>query len=178
MDDAAKKTVIVIEDEPNVQLYLQTVLEDAGFNVLTAGDGESGLKMIEEQRPDLISLDLVLPKMSGRKVLKALQKNEELSEIPVLIVTAHADDDLGREEGEPVLETVWRPRSLNQGPGMFLRKPIKPLEYVQCIEKALGMQSSEEKNQRLEAKKELEELMRNASFDTLKGALEVLRKGS
>ena len=80
------------------------------------------------------------------------------------------------EDGEPVLESVWRPKSLNQGPGMFLRKPVKPLEYVKCIEEALGMKSSEEKNQRLEAKKELEDLMRNAPSENLKEALEVLRK--
>ena len=132
MEDANKKTILVIEDEPDVQLYLQTILEDAGFKVMTAGDGEAGLKLVKEQKPDLVSLDLVLPKMSGRKVLAALKKDEELSHIPVLIVTAHADDDLGNEEN-PALESILKPPTSNQDAGKYLHKPIKPLEYIQCI---------------------------------------------
>ena len=176
MEDANKKTILVIEDEPDVQLYLQTILEDAGFKVMTAGDGEAGLKLVKEQKPDLVSLDLVLPKMSGRKVLAALKKDEELSHIPVLIVTAHADDDLGNEEN-PALESILKPPTSNQDAGKYLHKPIKPLEYIQCIEETLGIDSKAETELRLSAKSEMDNLMRNAKYETLEAALDVLRKG-
>jgi two-component system alkaline phosphatase synthesis response regulator PhoP len=176
--EKSEKTVLIVEDEPDVQLFLQTILEDAGFKVLTASDGEIALKMIKERKPDLISLDLVLPKVSGHKVLRTLKKDEELSGIPVLIVTAHADDDLGKGEATPVLDSIWRPKSLNQGPGMFLRKPVKPLDYVRSVERALGIESSEEAELRLKAKEELERLMRQASPEELKTMLDVLRKGN
>ena len=169
--------IVVIEDEPDVQLYLQTILEDAGFEVMTAGDGEAGLKLIKEQKPDLISLDLVLPKMSGRKVLAALKKDEALSQIPVLIVTAHADDDLGNEGVKPALESILKPPTSNQDTGKYLHKPIKPLEYIQCIEEILGITAKVETELRLSTKSEMDDLMRHAKHETLEAALEVLRKG-
>lgn len=177
MEERNNKKIVIIEDEPDVQLYLQTILEDAGFDVMTAGDGEAGLKLVKEQKPDLISLDLVLPKMSGRKVLAALKKDEELSHIPVLVVTAHADDDLGSEDGSPALESVLKPPTPGQDAGKYLHKPIKPLEYIQCIEETLGIASKAETKLRLSAKSEMDDLMRNANYETLEAALEVLRKG-
>jgi CheY-like chemotaxis protein len=177
MEDANKKTILVIEDEPDVQFYLQTILENVGFKVLTAGDGVTGLKLIREQKPDLISLDLILPKKSGRKVLNALKKDEELSQIPVLIVTAHADDDLGNEEACTVLDSILKPPNSGQGPGKYLHKPIKPLEYIQCIEEILGIESKTETKLRLAAKSEMDSLMRKAKYETLQAALKVLRNG-
>jgi|JFJP01.1.fsa_nt_gi CheY-like chemotaxis protein len=174
------KTILVVEDEPDVRVFLQTVLEDAGFRVLTAEDGEIAWKLINEKRPDLISLDLVLPKMSGHKILHALKKDEELSKIPVLIVTAHADDDLGKVkvEGETdsILESIWRPKSLNQGPGVFLRKPVRPIDYAASVEAALGIEPSDELKERLANRGELDALAQKAPSHALKTALESLRK--
>ncbi len=173
------KTILVVEDEPDVRVFLQTVLEDAGFSVITAEDGEIAWKLINEKRPDLISLDLVLPKMSGHKILRALKKDEELSKIPVLIVTAHADDDLGNKvEGETdsILQSIWRPKSLNQGPGVFLRKPVRPIDYAASVEAALGIEPSDELKERLANRGELDALAQKAPSHALKTALESLRK--
>jgi len=173
MTKAKDKTVLVVEDEPDVQLFLQTVLEDAGFNVLTASDGEEAWTRIKDSKPDFISLDLVLPKKSGHRLLRDLKKDAVLSKIPVLIVTAHADDDLVSRDGpEGVLDSI-----MAAGPGKFLRKPVKPLDYVRCVQEALGIEDSEDVSSKLAVKGEMEQLMRNASPSALKAALSALKKG-
>ncbi len=79
MEDVRGKTVLVVDDEPNVRLYLQTVLEDSGFEVQTAANGHQALDRMTEKKPDVISLDLVMPKMSGLNFFKYIQKNKEQS---------------------------------------------------------------------------------------------------
>ncbi|MHC4590261.1 MAG: response regulator, partial [Planctomycetota bacterium] len=88
MPSAENKTVLVVDDEPDVREYLASILRDARFNVLTAADGEEALEIARRDRPDFISLDLVMPRKSGQKVLYELRKDKALSRIPVLIVTA------------------------------------------------------------------------------------------
>jgi CheY-like chemotaxis protein len=171
MARAEEKTVLIVEDEPDVRLFLQTVLEDAGFNVLTAEDGEKAWELIQQERPDFISLDLILPKRTGHRLLRDLRKDKELAKIPTLIVSAHMDDDLGRDP-EGVLDGI-----LAEGPGKFLRKPVKPVDYVRCIADALGVEQIDQVESKLAVKGEMERLMREASPDALKAALEALRKG-
>jgi len=89
------KTILVVDDEDDVRNYFAEVLLDAGFNVVTAADGEEALDKIKEQKPDFISLDLVMPKKSGIKFLYELRHNKLWANIPVVIVTAHAHDKLG-----------------------------------------------------------------------------------
>ncbi len=169
---AKEKTILIVEDEPDVQMFLQTVVEDAGFNVMTASDGETAWQLINEERPDFISLDLVIPKKSGHRLLRDLRKDKELSQIPVLIVTAHADDEMGREDPENVLDGI-----LAEGPGKFLRKPVKPVDYVRCIQQALDIDETEDLESRLNMKDEMEQLMRSASPGALRAAVAALKKG-
>ena len=171
MARAQDMRVLVVEDEPNVRFFLQTVLEDAGYKVSTAADGAIAMEMIREEPPDFISLDLVLPRKSGHKLLRELRKDKALAKIPVLIVTAHADDDLGRGP-EGVLDGI-----LAEGPGKFLRKPVRPTDYVRCVNEALGVEESEEVASKLATKGELEKLLRDASPSALQAALAALRKG-
>ena len=70
-------TVLVVDDEPDVAFYLGSVLEDAGINVVFAHDGDEALDAIRRQTPDLISLDLVMPRKSGIRVLAELRRNPE-----------------------------------------------------------------------------------------------------
>ena len=104
MQRAEDKTILVVDDEPNVRQYLATVLQDAGFNVVTAGDGVEALEMIQKSIPDFISLDLIMPKKSGHKLLHELRRNKQWSRIPVLIVTAHAQDELGKADLQDLLD--------------------------------------------------------------------------
>ena len=70
-----EKRILVVDDEPNVRHYLQTILEDAGFRVITASNGVEALAEIKKAPPDFISLDLVMPRKSGRKLLHEIQKH-------------------------------------------------------------------------------------------------------
>jgi CheY-like chemotaxis protein len=67
MDDSRGKTVLVVDDEPDIQFYLKTILENAGFDVMVASNGKQALDRVKDRKPDVISLDLVMPKMSGLK---------------------------------------------------------------------------------------------------------------
>lgn len=165
------KTVLVVDDEPDVRDYLSMILRDAGFNVLTAEDGEKGLEIIREKKPDFISLDLVMPRKSGQKLLYELRKDRELSRIPVLIVTAHAKTELGKQDLDDIMEN-----KVISGPGVYLEKPVKPHDYVRSVQRALGIEETKEVDEKIGIKEELESELRKASTDTLRRALDVLRK--
>lgn len=171
MASAQDKTILVVDDEPNVRNYLRRVLEQADFNVITAADGDEALKIIREKRPDFISLDLVMPKRSGQKVLYELKKDKELSRIPVLIVTAHAQTELGKEQMEDLIRSA-----VLSGPGLYLEKPVSPLAYVRCVQRALGLEESEETANKISLKEELDKRLKGADAEALRRALEALDK--
>jgi len=81
------KKILFVEDEAALQEALGTVLKQAGYEVINALDGEIGLRLAKSEKPDLILLDLILPKLSGFEVLKILADNGETKEIPVIILT-------------------------------------------------------------------------------------------
>jgi CheY-like chemotaxis protein len=171
MEKAEDKTILVVDDEPNVREYLRTVLEDAQFNVVTAADGQEALEVIRREKPDFISLDLIMPRKSGHKLLYELKKDKDLSRIPVLIVTAHAHDEMGKDSLEDILKD-----SVMSGPGTYLEKPIKPLSYVRSIQRALGIEESKEAEDKLSLKEELQKELQGADPDALRKALEALKK--
>jgi len=172
MERAEDKTILIVDDEPNVRQYLKMVLEDAGFNVVTAGDGVEALEVIKEKRPDFVSLDLIMPRKSGHKLLYELKRDKRLSRIPVLIVTAHAQDDLGKGELEDILEN-----RIMSGPGIYLEKPVNPLTYVRAIQRTLGIEETEETADKIGLKEQLQQSIQNASPEALRKALEMLKKG-
>jgi CheY-like chemotaxis protein len=171
MARAQDKTVLVVDDEPNVRHYLQAILEDAGFNVETAGDGEEALDKIKARPPDFISLDLVMPRKSGRKLLYELKKDKQWSKIPVLIVTAHAKDEMGKSDLDDLLQN----RAMS-GPGIYLEKPIKPERYVQCIQEALGVEGAPVVEDKVSLKQEVQDKLKQASPEALRKALDALSK--
>jgi CheY-like chemotaxis protein len=173
MEPSSKKTILVVDDEPNVRDYLRTILVDAGFEVITAEDGEQALGIIKDRRPDLISLDLIMPKKSGHRLLFDLKRDKELSRIPVLVVTAHASDELGKADLDDLLE-----HGIMSGPGTYLEKPVRPLTYVRSIQRALGMEESPDAADRIQLKEELDETLKGASPEALRQALDILKKRS
>ncbi len=172
MSDNLNKKVLVVDDEEDVRNYLQTALEDAGFTVFTAIDGLDALEKVQSMKPDLVSLDLVMPKHSGVKFHYEMKKNKELSKIPILIVTGHAHDDLGK----PDLDKLTM-----QGIGVYLEKPVKPNKYVSTICGMLGVQvpdgfqfESDENTDSL--REEVAKSLSQADPEDLKKALELLKK--
>ena len=91
-ETANKKTVLVVEDDPFLSNLLKTRFERAGINVLRAGDGEEALKVLSATKPDLVMLDIIIPKKSGFEVLEAIRETLSLKDLPVIIVS-----NLGQE---------------------------------------------------------------------------------
>jgi CheY-like chemotaxis protein len=170
MERADEKIVLVVDDEPDVRNYLRMILEDAGFRVVTAGDGIEALDSIRRQKPDFISLDLIMPRKSGHKLLFELKRDPELKQIPVLIVTAHARTELGKKD----LDDIMGDRVMF-GPATYLEKPINPSNYVRCVQRALGLPLSPQMEERVNLKQELQESLEEASPDALRKALAALR---
>jgi len=171
VERADEKTILVVDDEPNVRQYLKAILEDAGFHVVTAEDGEIAMRIIKERRPDFISLDLIMPRKSGHRLLFELKRDKELARIPVMIVTAHAKDDMGRDEIDDLLE-----KRMMSGPGAYLEKPVDPTAYVHCIQRALGIEAKEGVTDRISLREELSKEMQGAGTEELRKALELLKK--
>ncbi|OGD23325.1 hypothetical protein A2Z10_01370 [Candidatus Azambacteria bacterium RBG_16_47_10] len=79
--------IVFIEDERTLQKMLGEALEAAGFSVASANDGETGLALVLQEMPDLVLLDLILPKMDGFSVLQTLKGDEKTKDIPVMVLT-------------------------------------------------------------------------------------------
>lgn len=143
---ASEKRIMVVDDEPDVRDFLSSCLEDAGFQVETAVDGYDALEKIERQAPDLMTLDLVMPRISGIKLMRKLRKSERLKDIPVIIVTAHARDELGEDDAKELYA-----EEVNPAPKHILDKPITPSKLLNAIAEILDVQinvdTSEERNE-------------------------------
>src|SRR3989344_2435243 len=81
------KKILIIEDEPALQDALKKVFAGEGFEILQAFDGEEGVSMVSEKKPDLVLLDLILPKKHGFEILEWMKQNAETKDIPVLVLT-------------------------------------------------------------------------------------------
>jgi CheY-like chemotaxis protein len=168
MATAAMKRVLVVDDEQDVRDYLQTALEDAGFQVDTASDGMEALDAVKRNPPDLISLDLVMPRHSGAKFYRELQKDKSLHRIPVLIVTGHGRDEMGKADFEEMTMS---------GPGVYLEKPVRPNSYVSAVRKLLGMEPLDSPEPEPgELKNELAAALQGADRMALQRALDAIKK--
>ena len=88
-----KQLILVVDDDPDVRLFSVTVLEEHGYTPLEATNGEEGLEMIKEHKPDLIILDITMPVMNGAEMLAKMKEEPELKNIPVIMLTAEAGKD-------------------------------------------------------------------------------------
>lgn len=113
-------TILIVDDEEPIQELLRFNLENEGYSVLTAFDGPVALKMIEEKRPDLLVLDVMLPGMDGLEVCSQLRQNPKFRDLPVIMLTAKG------EEIDKVL-------GLELGADDYLTKPFSPRELLARI---------------------------------------------
>ena len=88
-------TLLVIDDDPSARELINRFMLKEGYNVFTADDGEMGLKMARELRPDVITLDVMMPRMDGWSVLNALKSDPQLASIPVIMLTMVSDQNMG-----------------------------------------------------------------------------------
>lgn len=87
------QSILVIEDEQNIRLSISICLEQAGYKVMAARDGLEGIQTAIGARPDLILLDLILPKMNGYLICEALKSQEATRSIPILVMSAKAEEE-------------------------------------------------------------------------------------
>ncbi len=168
MADIDKKTILVVDDEDDVRRYLSMALEDAGFEILTASDGDEALEILSNQAVDLISLDLIMPRKSGVKFYREIQKNKAWSRIPVLVVTGHARDDMGKADLKELTMS---------GPGVYLEKPVKPDNYVAAVKKLIGMETTAEEDRaahQSQLQNQLKDIIEEADPETLERIKEML----
>jgi len=112
-------TVLVIDDDPDVRDVLQMALEKWGYRVLCAADGDAGIARALSDGPDLIILDMMMPRVSGFAVLQRLKQHHRL-EVPVIMLSA-IESDHQRAYAEFL------------GADLFLMKPIRPLDLLQNV---------------------------------------------
>ncbi len=96
------KTILIADDEADIVETLAFMLEAQEFNVITANDGEAALLKAKEERPDLILLDVMMPKINGYKVCRLLKFDKQYGDIPILMLTARSQDEdraIGEETG-------------------------------------------------------------------------------
>ncbi len=167
-----RKIVLVVDDEADIRKYLATALQEAGFKVLEAADGDEALIKVKENKPDLISLDLIMPRKSGVKFHRELLKNKDWAKIPIIIVTGHARDDLGRADLKELTMS---------GPGLYLEKPVNPKSYIVAVKKLLGEKVNESEETTLEKIKiqnEIKDLMEKADLNSLEKIKSLLKKNN
>ena len=170
MAKASDFLILVVDDEADIRAYLSVALEDAGFRVVTASSGREALEAVKRERPAFISLDLVMPGGSGIGFLHELRRHKEWSSIPVMVVTGHAQDELGRADLRKALEG-----SLLSGPQTYLEKPVTPKSYVAAICHSLGLEPPKSRVDETALRAEAAQLLKDLPEGKLSQVLELLK---
>lgn len=172
MANASEKKVLVVDDEPDVRNFLAACIEDAGFQVATAVDGADALQKLQADPPDLMTLDMVMPRVSGIGLMRQLRGMEQFVRLPIIVITAHAHDEMGSEDIKDfnAFASGLRPRYM-------MEKPITPKKLVNAIGDILGVEVeeaplSDKENGRMEVIKMIGE----TDADTLKKIQSLLAK--
>jgi len=115
------KKILVVDDEVDIRAYLSAVLTKAGYETLTAVDGREAFEKATEHKPNLIILDLDMPRQTGTDFYRRLSKHAELSKIPIIVVSGLAGRHLALKQPFAVFD-----------------KPIDPEVFITTVERALG----------------------------------------
>jgi len=116
------KKILAVDDEKNIVRLVQINLERQGYEVITANDGKEALEKVDSERPDLVVLDVMMPYMDGFEVLQNLRRNPSTREIPVIMLTAKAQD-----------QDVFK--GWQSGVDCYLTKPFNPMELVSFVKR-------------------------------------------
>lgn len=119
------KKILVVDDEPHLIRSLTFILAKEGYEVSMASDGEEALKRIGENRPDLIFLDIMMPKKNGYEVCETIRSVPDLKDIYIIMLSAKGWD-------------IDRAKATNVGANEFMSKPFSPLEVVSRVRKAFN----------------------------------------
>jgi CheY-like chemotaxis protein len=123
--------ILIVDDDPDMRLAIGSVLRSRSYDVIEAGDGEEALRKLEEEKPDLMLLDLLMPKMDGFAVVKELKNaQEDYSNIPILIISSIRE------------EASHRRYELEVGHELdvdeYIEKPIEPFVLLERVQRLLS----------------------------------------
>ncbi|MEE8279207.1 MAG: response regulator [Alphaproteobacteria bacterium] len=119
------RSVLVVDDEPNIVLSLEFLIKQAGYEVRVARDGDAAIKAIEERLPDLVLLDVMMPKRDGFDVCETIRANPVWKEIPIIMLTAKGRD-------------IEREKGLALGADAYITKPFSTRDALDQIRQFLG----------------------------------------
>jgi two-component system, cell cycle response regulator DivK len=120
-EEITNKLVLVVDDEKENLTYVGTLLEDNGYDVVTAGDGKEALEAARDKKPDLVVLDLMMPNQTGTDFYRNLSKEKELKNVPVIVVSGLAGRDLAVPEPVAVFD-----------------KPLDTDAFITAVDKVLS----------------------------------------
>jgi CheY-like chemotaxis protein len=125
-----KKKILLIDDDPDFVEAVKVIVENGGYEVKVAYDGQEGLEAVEEEKPDLIVLDVMMPVMNGHEACAKLKGNKDTADIPVILLTAVADR---------VTTSKYTHRDMLESEAEdYMPKPIEPKELLELIKNWLN----------------------------------------
>ena len=120
LENSPPATILVVDDEPALLRLMAFVLEKHGYHMLTATNGDEALEVVRDQKPDLIVLDIMMPRKDGYQVAEAIRADPEISAIPIVMLSAKAQD----EDIE---------RGMTAGVDTFITKPFDPNQLADTV---------------------------------------------
>lgn len=121
------KRILIVDDEPNIVLSLEFLMKKNGYDVETATDGEQALAAVDRQRPDLVLLDVMMPRKDGYQVCQILRENADYADMRIVMLTAKGRD-------------VEREKGLSLGADDYITKPFSTQDVVDKVGELLGQQ--------------------------------------
>ena len=128
------KKVLVVDDDPDVRLFSVTVLEENGYTPFEAANGEEGLKMIKQEMPELVILDILMPRQSGIRLYREMKTDKSMEKIPIIILSGIAKKTFLRSQKAL---TEFGGKEVPE-PKVYLEKPVEPEVLAEEIKKILG----------------------------------------
>lgn len=122
------KKLLIVDDEPHIRMLIEQTLEDLedeGVELLFAENGEQALKIIQEEKPNLVFLDVMMPKMNGMEVCQKVKKELNLNDVYIILLTAKGQE-------------VDRQKGLDMGADRYMTKPFDPDEMLAIAEEILS----------------------------------------
>ncbi len=120
------KKILAADDEPHILRVVKDKLANAGFTVFTAVNGEEALQTARREKPDLILLDVMMPKVNGFEVCRTLRADPAFAAVPILLLTARGQE-------------VDRRMGLEAGASEYITKPFSPRQLLQTVQEKLGL---------------------------------------
>jgi len=128
------KKILIVDDEEDVRQYLITLFKDNGYEPLAASDGEEAIELVRKENPDLVTLDITMPKKSGIRFYRDMKEDEALKKIPIIVVTGVTGYGNDPDEFKKFIST----RKQVPPPEGFMSKPIDRDELLKMIKEQIS----------------------------------------